>query len=121
MSQETLSYVRALVHRAQNEGARRIELSLKDLEELLPHAEAGLRRERVATPMKTAGWVSPGALRRLNGKRKGDRAIKLLRFKTDEFNTEVFFCDNLREKEQEGIAAGQAREAAKAAQERESV
>lgn len=121
MSQEILAYVRALVHRAQNEGARRIELSVKDLSDLLPHAEAGLHRERAEMPMKPAGWVSPGALRRLNSKRKGDRAIKMLRFKTDEFNTEVFFCDNLRDKEQEAIAAGQAKEAAEAAQEGASV
>lgn len=42
--ERTFSHVRAAVHRAEQEGARSISLSIQDLKELLPHFEAGIHK-----------------------------------------------------------------------------
>lgn len=97
----TLSFVRATVQRAEHEGASSVELSIKDLNELLPLIESGMNKERSERRMKHAGWVSPMSLRNLRS--NGESGIKLRRFKTAAFNTEVFFCDTLGEKIAEAV------------------
>jgi len=47
------------------------------------------------------------------GAKKGKRGVRMLRFKTEECNMELFFCDNLREKIAESEALVAAKEAAK--------
>lgn len=112
----TLSFVRAAVQRAEHHGNKTVELNVLDMLELLPKVESSIHHERADKPMKRAGWVSPGAMRSMTGSKKGRRGIRLMRFKTAEFNTEVFFCDNLREKYEESVLAMAAKEAEKEAE-----
>lgn len=108
---QTLSFVRAEVQRAQHEGARKVELNIKDLLELLPHVEAGMNRERTEKRMKHAGWVSPNGM---HGIRSGaENATRLRRYKTPTHNMEVFFCDKIPEKIAESVMAIAADELAK--------
>lgn len=94
--ERTLSHVRAAVQRAEFGGARSISLSIQDLKELLPYMEAGIYTKQVEKRMKPAGWVDPEALQ---GQRSGQgRSIRLHRCKSLRHNTEVYFCDVLREK-----------------------
>lgn len=105
---QTLSFVRAEVQRAEHEGARKVTLNIKDLQELLPHVEAGMSRARTEGAMKHAGWINPMAL---HGIRSGaENNAKLRRFKTAAFNTEVFFRDSIREKINESIESVKAEE-----------
>lgn len=110
MTQATLSFVRALVQRAQNEGARRVELNVKDLAELLPFVESGMHKALAAQPLKTAGWAAPRDLQSLSSRGPGDRAIRMRRFKSDAYNTELYYKDDLGTKVRESDAARLARE-----------
>lgn len=101
MSAETLSIVRAQVQRAQREKASSVTLNLHDVLELLPSIEAGMHRSRMESPMKFAGWANPRDIQSLSSRKTGDRAIKLRAFRTDAFNTELFFSGSLREKVRE--------------------
>lgn len=114
----TIAFVRAETQRAEHHGQKNVQLNVKDVLEILAKVESNVHHERAAKPMKRAGWVSPGAMRAMCGSKKGKRGIRLMRFKTEEFNTEVFFCDNLREKFEESVAAMAAKEAAKAAEQK---
>lgn len=107
MSTETLSIVRAQVQRAQREQASSVTLNLQDILELLPFIEAGMHRTRMESPMKFAGWANPRDIQSLPSRKAGDRAIKLRAFRTDAFNTELFFCGSLKEKVREYDATKQ--------------
>lgn len=107
MSSETLSVVRAQVQRAQREKATSVILNLNDILELLPSIEAGIHRSRMESPMKFAGWANPRDIQSLSSRKAGDRAIKLRAFRTDAFNTELFFSGSLREKVREYDATKQ--------------
>jgi len=108
MSSETLSVVRAQVQRAQREKATSVTLNLNDILELLPSIEAGMHRSRMENPMKFAGWANPRDIQSLPNRRPGDRAIKLRAFRTDAFNTELFFSGSLKEKIREYDSTRQA-------------
>ena len=95
----TISFVRAAVQRAEHQGFVNVELSVKDLMELLPLFESGLHRQRAEKPMKRAGWASPLSLRNLLGGLRGKRSTRISRFKTVTHNVEVFFCDSLKDKQ----------------------
>lgn len=109
----TLSFVRAAVQRAEHHGNTSVELNVKDMLELLPLIESGLHKQRADRQMKRAGWTSPAGMRAMLGAQKGKRGVRMLRFKTEECNMELFFCDNLREKIAESEALVAAKEAAK--------
>ena len=101
--ERTFSHVRAAVHRAEQEGARSISLSIQDLKELLPHFEAGIHKAQVEGQMKPAGWVDPGSLRYLRAAR--GNSIKLHRRKSVTCNTQLYFCVRLGDKVREAEAA----------------
>lgn len=109
----TLSFVRAAVQRAEHHGNTNVEINVKDMLELLPLIESGLHKQRADRQMKRAGWTSPAGMRAMLGAQKGKRGVRMLRFKTEECNMELFFCDNLREKIAESEALVAAKEAAK--------
>lgn len=99
----TLSFLLAAMQRAENEGARSLDVNIKDLRELLPFVEAGMHRAKLEKPMKHLGWMKPGSVAALcNGNK---RATRVSRRRDDEFNMEVFFCDSIREKQKEADAA----------------
>lgn len=95
----TISYLNADLARSRQEGARVMEVSLTDMAEILAAAESGIAKAKAERPMKHAGWMKPGSLSMLRSGRKNYSTISKRR--SDEFNTEIFFADNLREKQQE--------------------
>jgi len=107
----TISYLNADLARAKQQGARVMEVSLADMAELLAAAESGFAMLRSERPMKHAGWMKPGSISMMRSGRK--RYSTISRRRSDEFNTELFFADNLQEKQREVDAA---LDAAKAAQ-----
>lgn len=97
----TATYVRAAVQRAESEGARNVELNIKDMLELLPYIESGLAKERAEGRMKPAGWVSPHDLRKMR-RDKGNH-IRISRKKSAERCMQVFHCDEIRDMELESV------------------
>ena len=108
----TLAFVRAEVQRAEHHGNTSVEINTRDMLELLPLIESGLHKTRSERPMKRAGWTNPAGMQAMLGAKK--RGVRMLRFKTDEFNLELFFCDTLRDKVEESKALVAAKEAAQA-------
>lgn len=117
----TLSFVRAAIQRAEHHGHANVELNVKDMLELLPLIESGLHKERSERPMKRAGWVSPASMQEMLGTKNGKRSTRLLRFKNEHHNLEIFFCDKLGEKVAESVALVAAKEAEKQQREVASV
>lgn len=107
---QTLVYVRAAMQRAEHEGARTVEVQIKDLKELLPAIEAQLHRERVTLPMKPGGWVRPAALIAMTGQNRGKKKDTISRYKSEEFNLQVFVCDDIHEKHRESLRLMAAKE-----------
>lgn len=100
---QTFCFLLASMQRAENEGARTLNVSIADLKELLPFVESGMARERLQQPMKHLGWMRPGGVSALCG--AGKRFARVSRRRDDEFNMEVFFCDSIRDKQKEADAA----------------
>ncbi len=99
----TISYLNAELARAEQQGARSMDISLLDLKEILRAAESGLSRERSESAAKHAGWIKPGSLAALRSGKK--LFTRISRRRSDEFNTEIFFVDDLQVKRQEVIDA----------------
>lgn len=91
----TAIHVRAAVQRAESEGARSVELNIKDMLELLPYIESGLAKERAEGRMKPAGWISPHDLK--NMRREKGNHIRVSRRKSPERCMQVFHRDDLSE------------------------
>lgn len=99
----TISYLRADLDRAKNQGSRSLDVSILDLDEILRLAESSSMHERTGNAKKHAGWIKPGSLSMLrSGKKKFTRISQR---RSDEFNTEIFFADDLKEKQREVDAA----------------
>lgn len=100
---QTLCFLLAAIQRAENEGARSLDVNIKDLREIMPFAESAMHAEKVEKKMRHLGWMKPGSVSALcNGAK---RYTRISRRKDDEFNMEVFFCDSIREKQMEADAA----------------
>lgn len=99
----TISYLRADMDRAKNQGSRSLDVSILDLDEILRLAESSSMHERTGSAKKHAGWIKPGSLSMLrSGKKKFTRISQR---RSDEFNTEIFFADDLKEKQLEAYDA----------------
>lgn len=99
----TISYLRADMDRAKNHGERSLDVSILDLEEVLKLAESVEYLDKMARAGKHAGWAKPGSISMLNGGKK--KYTRISRRRSDEFNTEVFYADDLRERQREVDAA----------------
>lgn len=99
----TISYLRADMDRSKNQGARSLDVSILDLEEVLKLAESVEYLDKMARAGKHAGWAKPGSISMLNGGKK--KYTRISRRRSDEFNTEVFYADDLRERQREVDAA----------------
>lgn len=103
----TISYLRADMDRAKNQGARTLEISLLDLREILSLAESAEMHAQTKNATKNAtkhaGWIKPGSLSMLRS--GGKNFTRISRRRSDEFNTEIFFAADLREKQREIDAA----------------
>lgn len=92
---QTISFIRASIARAKQEGMSNIPVSLLDLEELVRAAESHVTRDAGQQARKSAGWVRPGSL---NAMRSGvNRNAKIRSKKDDEFCVELFFSGSLFE------------------------
>mgnify|MGYP001576325403 FL=1 len=98
---QTIAYLNAEVARAEQQGARSMDISLLDLKDVLRAAESGFALERSEKAGKHAGWVKPGSLAALRSGKK--LFTRISRRRSDEFNTELFFAGDLQEKRQEVI------------------
>lgn len=98
---KVISYLNAELARAEQQEARFLDISVADLKELLRAAESGLSNERAARPMKHGGWIKAGGLKSI---RSGMTLFtRVSRRRSDEFNTEIFFADDLKVKHQEWL------------------
>ena len=91
--------MRADMDRSKNHGERSLDVSILDLEEILNLAESVECIDKMSRARKHAGWAKPGSLSMLNGGKKKYTSIS--RRRSDEFNTEVFYSDDLKEKQRE--------------------
>lgn len=90
---QTLSFLRAHIHRAQQDGASSMVVDLRDLEEIVRAAEAHTVRDQGQQAKKSAGWVRPGSLQ---GMRSGlITTTKIRRHRTEDHCVELFFAGNL--------------------------
>lgn len=105
----TLCFLLAAIQRAENEGARSLDVNIKDLREILPFAESAMHAEKVEKKMRHLGWMKPGSVASLCSGHK--RYTRVSRRKDDEFNMEVFFCDSISDKQKEADAAKAAADA----------
>lgn len=96
---QTLAFLLASIQRAENEGARSLDVSIKDLRELMPFVEAGMHTAKIERPMKHLGWMRPGSVAALCSGSK--RFTRVSRKKDAEFNVEVFYADCIRDKQRE--------------------
>lgn len=96
-----LSYLMADWQRAVNHGHKTMEVSVADIGELLPVAEAGVAKVMAERPVKHAGWIRPSDLRNL--REKGFHSVRIKRRRSARSNMEIFFCDKIFEKEQESL------------------
>lgn len=99
----TISYLRADMDRAKNHGERTLDVSILDLDEILRLAASAEHFEKISRPPKHAGWAKPGSISMLNGGKK--KYTRISKRRSDEFNTEVFYADDLKEKQREVDAA----------------
>lgn len=99
--------------RSKNQGARVVEVSILDLEEILSLAESADARGQIASANKHAGWAKPGSISMMTGGKK--KFITVSKRRSDEFNTEVFFADDLKDKQREVDAASIRLEASQSA------
>lgn len=99
----TISYLNADLDRSRQEGAKVMEVSLADMAELLSAAESGFAKQKAERPVKHAGWIKPGSLSMLRSGAK--KFTRISRRRSDEFNTEVFFADDLKEKKLEAASS----------------
>lgn len=95
----TISYLNADMDRAIQCGHKSIDISVADLAEILALAESAAHHQRSESATKHAGWIKPGSLSMLRS--GGKNFTRISRRRSDEFNTEIFFADNLREKQAE--------------------
>lgn len=99
----TIQYLQADLARAQQQGAKTLDISTADLVELLRLAERGASEEPLLKAKKRGGWVSPSAMHALlTGKVK---IIRIHRRRSDQCNMQVFYGDNLEQKRAEALAA----------------
>lgn len=95
----TISYLNAELDRSRQQGAKVMEVSLLDMAEILRAAESQAMQETKRSANKHAGWIKPGSLSML---RSGNKMFtRISRRRSDEFNTEIFFADDLKEKQRE--------------------
>lgn len=99
----TISYLRADMDRAKNHGARTLDVSILDLDEILRLAESCEIHNLAVSATKHAGWAKPGSISMLNGGKK--KYTRISRRRSDEFNTEVFYADDLKERQRDVDAA----------------
>ena len=92
----TIQFLNADLARAQQQGAKTLDISTADLAELIRLAERGAAVSEVDKAKKRGGWVSPLALHAmLTGKAN---TIRTHRKKSDEWCMQLFYSDNLSEK-----------------------
>ncbi len=85
-----------------------MDIGVLDLKELLRAAESALSGERAARAIKHGGWMRPGSLQAIRSGLKKKTHVSYRR--SDEFNTEIFFADDLNEKLKEAVDAASASE-----------
>ena len=104
----TIQYLNADLARAQQQGAKTLDISTADLAEVIRLAERGAAVSEVDKAKKRGGWVSASAM---NALLKGKATtIRVHRKRTDQCNMQVFYGDNLEQKRAEALAAQEARQ-----------
>ncbi|QNJ57418.1 hypothetical protein Dolphis_112 [Pseudomonas phage Dolphis] len=102
----TIQYLNADLARAQQQGAKTLDISTADLAELIRLAERGASVSEVDKAKKRGGWVSPLAMHALiTGK---VNTIRVHRKRSDQWCVQMYFADNLTEKCAEVRAAQEA-------------
>lgn len=99
----TIQYLNADLARAQQQGAKTLDISTADLAEVIRLAERGASLEEVDKAKKRGGWVSPAALlAMISGKAK---TVRIHRKRSDRANTQLFYAADLRAMKVEADAA----------------
>ncbi|NTE96709.1 hypothetical protein [Agrobacterium tumefaciens] len=96
---QTIAFLHAEMDRANQMGARSINITLLDLKEILGQADAYQRREKAEKAKTSVGWGRPGSLFALREGKK--RHVRISRRKSVDFCVELFIGDNLGEKQRE--------------------
>lgn len=87
---QTTNYLKAQLHRAQNQDEKTVVVSTLDLAEILQQIESAIGRERVEFAGQHFGWCRPNDVRSMcNGTRF---YITVRRKKNDDYNTSVCFA-----------------------------
>lgn len=98
---EDIAYINALIHRAEEEGARTVPVNTKELKEICRAAESNFAKFQVQFVGKHAGWIRINELRKLRLGQK--RHIQCAMKKGDGYEVEIFFKANLRDLEQSRV------------------
>lgn len=86
---QTIDYLRAQLHRAQNQGEKTITIACLDLQELIASLQSVTENAKNDIVGQHAGWCRAADLRGICG---GQRfRITMCRKKTEEFDTSVCF------------------------------
>lgn len=105
----TADFIRADLARAKNQGAKTLDISTADLDELLKLADRGAVVTEAEKATKRAGWVNAGSLHSMLSGRANSARIR--RRRTDQCNVQIFYSANLHEKLAEARAADEAKAA----------
>lgn len=88
---ETARWLLPVLHRAIDFGQERVDVSVKDLQEVLSYLEASAYREKVEFAGHHLGYADPAMVRELLGRRRA--SIPML-FKTNpRYSLEVFYLE----------------------------
>ncbi len=90
-----IAFINAEIDRAEQEGARSVNVNCKELREILRIATSNYGRAEIAAIGKVAGWVSAEDLRGIRCGRI--RKIRMYAGKGEHFNVAVYFRAELKE------------------------
>lgn len=88
---ETARWLLPEIHRAIERGLETVELSVRDVKEVLAYLEADAQREKVAFSGKHLGYADPEMMRDLMSRRRASSPV--LFKKTPRYCVEVFFLE----------------------------
>lgn len=88
---ETARWLLPEVHRAIDRGLETVELSVRDVKELLAYLEADAQREKVAFSGKHLGFADPEMMRDLMGRKRASSPVLFKR--TNRYCVEVFYLE----------------------------
>lgn len=88
---ETVRWLLPALHRAIDFGDERIDISVKDMKEILSYLEASEYREKVQFAGRHLGYADPMMMRDLMGRRRA--SIPTLFKKNPRYSVEVFYLE----------------------------